>query len=155
MLGTYMASVCLSLRKFLSISQMVTDFPPIAEVRSVAERMKSLEPDKVIIAANRAGQLRLVMSNDTIKIETIWSNLQPGDDPNMADPQSNVSKRYASVRVDMRAFIKLLSCQFPEHQTEFFIYAGACATFVVSVERSEFSYITIALQKLLLLCIVQ
>jgi hypothetical protein len=99
----------------------------------VAERMKTLNPDKIHIAANRMGQVKLVMSNDSINLETVWNHLKPGDDEEMDDAQAEASKRFRSVQVDLKAFLKLVSCQLPEHDTELWIYSGACATFVVSV----------------------
>jgi HUS1 checkpoint protein len=112
---------------------MVSRFPPLAEVRSVAERMKALDPDRVIIASNRSGQVKLVMSNDNINIETIWNDLSPGDDHLMAPPKAEPSKRFKSVRVDLKSFVRLLSCQLPEHKTELWILQRQCASFVVSL----------------------
>lgn len=99
----------------------------------MAERMKSLDPDQLTIAANRSGQFKLIMSNSTIKVDTTWSDLQKGDDAEMADAQSEVSKRFKSVEIDLKSFLKLVSCQLPEHETELWIFSRACATFVVSV----------------------
>ena len=120
--------------------QAVSLFPPTAEVRSVAERMKSLEPDKVVIGVNGQRQVKLAMSNDTIKIETVWNNLPKVADTldtssssssAVADPNSEAAKRFRSIRVDLKAFLKMLSFQLPEHKAEFWIYQPVCATFVV------------------------
>lgn len=112
--------------------QVVSGFPPLAEVRSVAERIKTLDPEKVVLAANRGGQVKLAMSNESVKVETTWHGLKHGDDEVMADVRSEPLMRFKSIRVDLKALSKLLSCQLPEHETEFWIYARACASFVVS-----------------------
>jgi HUS1 checkpoint protein len=107
----------------------------------VAERMKALDPDRVVIASNRAGQVKLVMSNEGIKIDTTWKDLPLGDDHSMADESAESSKRFKSVRVDLKSFVKLLSCQLPEHSTELWIYHRACASFAVSGELVASFYV--------------
>ncbi|UZJ51401.1 hypothetical protein CBS101457_000721 [Exobasidium rhododendri] len=117
-------------------ASVASHFPPITEVRAVAERMKSLNPDKLSIAASRAGQVRLITSNDSIKIDTTWMGLKFGDDEAMDDIQAETSKRFRVVQVDLRAFLKLVSCQLPEHEAELWIYTAACATFVFHIKSS-------------------
>lgn len=109
-----------------------------------------LEPEKLVIAANRIGQLKLAMSNDSIKIETCWDGLKHADNEEMDDKEAESSKRFKSIRVDLKALSKLLSCQLPEHNTELWIYARACATFVVStpyLETVSFAKAAFALPK--------
>ena len=119
--------------------QIISHFPAIAEVRSVAERMKSLDPDQLTIAANRNGQVKLIMNHSTLKVDTTWSGLQAGDDEEMAEEQAESSKRFKSVQVDLKAFVKLVSCNLPEHEIELWIFARACATFVVGAAGEKAS----------------
>lgn len=97
--------------------------------------MKTLDPNKVVIAVSRHGELKLIMSNDTIKVETIWKDLQHPDFLEEAANRPDAPTRFKSVRVDLKSFVKLMSCQLPEHDIELWLYQRVCATFVVSIEH--------------------
>lgn len=47
---------------------------PIDTLRGVSERYKSLN-DKLIVAANMAGELKLRVEADEVKVETKWQGL--------------------------------------------------------------------------------
>ncbi|KAJ3012550.1 hypothetical protein HKX48_006208 [Thoreauomyces humboldtii] len=95
--------------------------PPIADVKTIADRMKALG-SHVSVLANEAGDFVLKVQADAVSVETQFKKLgnpQPsqavqGGTPGAA--QTN-RKRFVEVRVDIRDFVRFLQCSTlsPKH----------------------------------------
>lgn len=112
-------------------------FPDLSEVRIVAERMRTLNSthDRITIATNLAGEMKLEMQGDAIKVETQWHGLQQADiaaELAHRPVSTAILHRFRHVRLDMRAFIRFLACQVTDYTAEVWMMHKVCATFAVS-----------------------
>lgn len=97
--------------------------PPLAHVRSVTERLNKLssksslsagnssEGSRLIISANMAGQFKMRLANDAVKVESMWKGLS---NPNMNSgqapdsPEERPQDEFAKVTVDGKEWWKVL-----------------------------------------------
>lgn len=97
--------------------------PPLAHIRSVTERLNKLsskpsssphasnssEGSRLILSANMAGQFKMRLANDAVKVESLWKGL---NNPNMDATPDNTGERpqdeFAKVTVDGREWGKVL-----------------------------------------------
>lgn len=113
--------------------------PPLAHIRSVTERFNKLslgssssrvsngsDASRLILSANMAGQFKMRLVNDAVKVESLWKGL---NNPNMdleQAPQSTGDRpqdEFAKVTVDGKEWGKVLkvgglakkviACKFP------------------------------------------
>lgn len=112
--------------------------PPLAHIRSVTERFNKLslgssssrvsngEGSRLILSANMAGQFKMRLVNDAVKVESLWKGL---NNPNMDLDQALQSTgdrpqdEFAKVTVDGKEWGKVLkvgglakkviACKFP------------------------------------------
>jgi len=87
--------------------------PPLQKLRTVVDRMRALS-DVVGISANRAGQLKLSIQTQRIKVDTIWSNLtipNIGQNDQAPDQGQNAVdlEQYHSVLVSVRSLTRFLN----------------------------------------------
>ncbi|KAJ3175436.1 DNA damage checkpoint control protein [Geranomyces variabilis] len=97
--------------------------PPIADVRTIVERMKALG-SHVMVGANMNGEFVLKVVADAVKVETSFKGLtNPELGAEDGTPQPTPTslyqnrRRFAYVRVDMRDFVRFLhsSVVNPKH----------------------------------------
>jgi len=85
--------------------------PGLQNLRSVAERMKTLS-NRLFVAANMNGQLRLRIETSAAKVETNYTNLiHPELDGGANDPAIKPIEdktKFSEVSVDIKDFIKFL-----------------------------------------------
>ncbi|KAJ2720666.1 Checkpoint protein hus1 [Coemansia sp. Benny D115] len=116
--------------------------PPIANVRSVAERMRSMG-DRVAVSANKRGEVNVRVANDLVDITTFFRGLenlsydstqQPASAQSDPSPQKE-SEFYTAV-VDMKNFMRFLQsyhvapknivcCIIENHALVFYVYVGS------------------------------
>lgn len=118
--------------------QISTQLPDLAEMRAVAERMKALDTknDRITIGVNRAGEMKLALHADEISIESKWTGLTAAeasaDQAARSTEAEAARKNFKAARVDLKAFVRLLSSPMVNYTAEVFIQNRAVATFIVS-----------------------
>lgn len=114
--------------------------PPLGSLKTISDRMKSLS-SAVVIEANMAGEFVMKMDTDAVSVETRFEGLiNPELDPTQVDLSQQPSmtrdpKAFASVRVDIKDFLKFLAthlvnpsnvvcCIIEGHGLVFYVYVG-------------------------------
>lgn len=91
--------------------------------------------DRITIALNQQGDLKLILDGQDIKIESKWTGLKSISDPQEASAE--VRTRFRQVQVDLKAFVRFLSCQLLDYTAEVYIQNKKTATFVVRAHAQK------------------
>ncbi|KAJ1874595.1 Checkpoint protein hus1 [Coemansia sp. RSA 1722] len=112
--------------------------PPLNSVRSVAERMKTMG-DRVAVAANKSGEVRIRVANDLVDITTHFKGLENLSYDSTQQQQQSVDREAAlfyTAVVDMKNFLRFLQsyhvapknivcCIIENHALVFYVYIGS------------------------------
>ncbi|KAJ2794907.1 Checkpoint protein hus1 [Coemansia furcata] len=111
--------------------------PPLNNVRSIAERMKSVG-DRVSVSVNRDGDMNVRVANDLVDITTFFRGLETLTyDTQGAAVDRGPNEFYTAV-VDMKNFVRFLQsyhvapknivcCVVEHHALVFYVYIGSSA----------------------------
>ncbi|RKO89434.1 checkpoint protein Hus1/Mec3, partial [Blyttiomyces helicus] len=85
--------------------------PPLHDIRTIAERMKSIDTH-ITLSANMQGDLTLRVRTDAVRVETFFKDLI-NPDPTQVDVSQQPSMTrapdlFAEARVDVKDFVKFL-----------------------------------------------
>lgn len=117
--------------------KVITTFPDLAEVRVVAERMRSVESthDRIMILANLTGEVKVAVQSDTTKVETHWTGMQTNAGQDITDANLAQRQKFRQVNLDARSFVRLLGCTLIDYVPELWIAPKRFATFMIHVRR--------------------
>lgn len=118
--------------------KIAASLPELAEVRVVAERMRSVESthDRIMILSNLAGEVKIAVQSDFTKVETLWTGMQTTEFwPQNAEMTAAYKQRFRQVNLDARSFVRLLGCNLMDYVPEVLIAPKRFATFLIHVRK--------------------
>lgn len=123
--------------------EVISSFPDLGEIRIVADRMRMMDPtnERITVASNRSGELRLAISSDEVKVATEWKGLMLAEESQQREHgqtgvQQAALKRFRSVDLDSKALGKVLGCPVTDYDAECWLAPKLFATFLVHVRSA-------------------
>lgn len=117
---------------YTDTDQVYVVMPPLAEVKSVAEQMRSLS-NQVCLGANHSGAFKLAVIDPEVVGDAIWTGLEHPHVSNQSAEQLPPATRQAwqEVSLNMRAFQNVLGCAPLAKSTVACICTNYCIVFYV------------------------